>query len=111
MALTRVADFGAPAVAFLMARVAVVGLGIAAGRALLAGERHGLVMARAFLVASSVAAVVTAVTPYLPGTAPPSERRVQAVLVLAYNGLWLLYLHRSRYVRMSFGSTEDAPPR
>ncbi len=103
-ALSRVNHYGAPAVTLLLFRAVTIGVGIAAGKALLAGERHGVSLGQAFLGLSAVGAVWTYATPYFPTLAAPGDAWRRLLLVLAYDAAWSIYLARSRRVRASFDS-------
>lgn len=100
--LSRLSQYGPPAFALLAFRALVVGVGMAAGRALLAGERHGLILSHAFFGLSALAALWTYVTPYFPAAAAPSEAPWRLAALLFYNAAWSLYLSRSHRVRAHF---------
>ncbi len=96
--LPRILDRPA-AVAILIVRLAVTGLGVAAGIALAAGRPHGVAMAKLSLVLSIVTLVLILWTPYFPRNAVPGSEGQTLILSLAYNAAWYAYLERSEQVR------------
>jgi hypothetical protein len=89
------------ALALLMS-VIVAAVGIAAGLAL-TGRRPGAVaLARVSLVMSAAADVFVYTTPYFPNNRPPGTTPFYMAASLAYSGVWLLYLWRSKRVRATY---------
>lgn len=81
----------------LVVRVAVAGLGLAAGAALWSRRQQGVALARAYFVLASVLAVVLATTAILPSNRPPGTGGLVLGLTLAHNAFWLVYLRRVRF--------------
>ena len=95
---------GAAIALILLLRVAVVGFGMAAGRALQSIQPAAVTLAAAALVASAATDVFVYVTPYFPNNRPPGDTPLYVAATLAYHGAWLLYLKRSRRVRETFAA-------
>jgi hypothetical protein len=101
--LDSLASGGLPAVLILLTRLIVTGFGIAAGLALL-GRRPGAVtLAKVSLVLSSATDVFVYTTPFFPSNRAPGETPVYIVASLAYSIVWILYLWRSKRVRITYG--------
>jgi hypothetical protein len=90
-ALSRVLDHGLPAIALLLYRVVVTGVGLTAGRHLLT---HGdPALARVFLVANAVAVALTLLTPYFPSNRVPGTKLPELLVIIALHAVayaWLL---------------------
>ena len=93
---------GTAVVSILALRLAVVGFGMAAGRALQNLQPNAVVLAKAALVASAATDVFVYSTPYFPNNRPPGDTVYYVAASLAYHGAWLIYLARSRRVRAAF---------
>jgi hypothetical protein len=98
-ALSRLIHSGVPGLLLLLFRTFVTGLGIAAGIALWTLKPHAFTLAKVWAVCAAVGTVLTLATPYFPSNRLPGTTRLVLVALLAYYGLWLLYLFRSRRVR------------
>jgi hypothetical protein len=99
IALSRIAVRGAPVAIILIARVVTVGVGIAAGLALL-GRRPGAVALTKFSLAVTAALdVFVYLTPYFPTNLPPGDAPLYAAAAVAYAAGWILYLARSKRAR------------
>ncbi|MBZ5557503.1 MAG: DUF2569 family protein [Acidobacteriia bacterium] len=93
---------GRPLAVLLVARVLVAALGIAAGLAL-QNRRDGAVrLAQGALIASAAIDLVIYTTPYYPNNRPPGDTPFYVAASLAFHGVWLVYLVRSRRVRNTF---------
>jgi hypothetical protein len=93
---------GAPVAIVLLLRLAVVAFGVAAGR-MLQNLRPGAVeIARLALLASAALDVFVYTTPYFPSNRLPGDTTFYVAVSLAYHGAWLVYLARSKRVRMTF---------
>ena len=90
----RLADRGWPSVAFLIARLAITGFGIAAGRALWADRPGAVVLARWAVGLSLAAVLLTYTTPLWPRTLPPGVHGPVVTALVAWYGGWLLWLFR-----------------
>lgn len=98
----QIAHRGVPLALALVARVLVTALGIAAGIAL-AGRRAGAVgLAKASLAASAAADVAVYTTSYFPSSRMPGDTPFYIAASLAYYGLWLAYVFRSKRVHDTF---------
>lgn len=98
----QIAVRGASLAIVLVARVLVTALGMAAGIALV-GRRDGAVgMAKAALVASAAIDVFIYTTSYAPGNRMPGDAPLYVAGSLAYHGIWLTYLVRSKRVKNTF---------
>ena len=94
---------GAPVAIVLLLRLAVVALGVAAGR-MLQNVRQGAVeVARVALLASAALDVFVYTTPYFPSNRMPGDTTFYVIASLAYHGAWIAYLARSKRVRATFG--------
>jgi hypothetical protein len=91
------------ALAVLLIRVAVTGVGIGAGIALWAGRPAGPFLAKAYLVASSLVTVMVLGTRWFPSSLLPGTALPLAVATIAANLAWFLYLGRSRQVAQRCG--------
>jgi hypothetical protein len=94
---------GLPLALVLAARIGVVGLGIAAGIAILRKASGSLGMARAALTASAGLDLFVYVTPYVPSNRMPGDTPFYVAFTLVYYAAWMLYLARSRRVRQTLG--------
>lgn len=101
-ALERLLDYGAPAIALLAYRMLVTGVGLAAGRALWAGRRGGVRLARAWAVAAAVGAVMTFATPYFPSNRVPGTKGPTLAAILTFDAAVFAYLTRGARVRAAF---------
>jgi hypothetical protein len=101
-ALGSLSSRGASVAFILILRLAVVGFGMAAGRALQRLQPGAVTLAKAALLASAATDVFVYVTPYFPNNRPPGDTPLYVAATLTYHGAWLLYLMRSRRVRETF---------
>ena len=86
----------------LLLRLAVVGFGMAAGRALQTVQPGAVTLGTAALVASAATDVFVYTTPYFPNNRMPGDTIYYVAASLAYHGAWLAYLWRSRRVRATY---------
>ena len=94
---------GAPVAIVLLMRLAVVAFGVAAGR-MLQNVRPGAVeLARVALLASAALDVFVYTTPFFPSNRMPGDTTFYLIASLAYHGVWIAYLARSKRVRATFG--------
>lgn len=91
-ALSRVIDHGAPAIALLLSRVVITGLGLTAGRHL--WSHADPTLARIFLVANAVAVAITFATPYFPSNRVPGTKLPELLIVLAVHAAAYAWLGR-----------------
>ncbi len=93
---------GLPAFLVLTLRLSVNAFGIAAGLALLRLPPAAVTMAKVSLVASAATEVFVVITPYAPNNRVPGDEPLYIAASLAYSGVWLAYLSRSKRVRRTF---------
>ena len=89
--------------AFLAARLAITGIGVAAGIALLLRRPGAVWLAKAVLIMFALEAVARMSTRVDLSSAPPGTRLPLALFVVAHNAVWFLYLQISRRVRATYG--------
>jgi hypothetical protein len=93
---------GASVAIVLILRLAVVAFGVAAGRALQTLRPDAVRFARLALLMSAATDVFVYTTPYFPSNRLPGDTTFYVAVSLAYHGAWLVYLARSKRVRMTF---------
>lgn len=91
-ALSRVLDQGAPAIALLLFRVVVTGIGLTGGRFLLL--RDDPTLARLFLALSALAVTLTFATPYFPSNRVPGTKLPEWLLLMAGHAAAAWWLSR-----------------
>jgi hypothetical protein len=90
---------GLPLALLLVARLAVTGIGVAAG-ILLFGRRPGSIrVAQVALAASVLMDLTIYLTPYFPNNRMPGDTPFYAAGTLAYHGAWIVFLRFSARVR------------
>jgi hypothetical protein len=90
--LTTIATRGAATAAFLLARIVVAGVGIAAGMSLWRGDPHARRLAAVALILTAAVAAVTLTTTLLPTSIMPGDRWLYLTAIVIFNGGWLVYL-------------------
>lgn len=104
-ALARLVGYGAPALALLAYRGLVIGLGLAAGRALWGGRAEGPWLAQIWVVCHAMAVTLTFATPYFPSNRLPGTKwPTLAVLLLLDAACWA-WLRWSPAVRRAYGTS------
>jgi hypothetical protein len=98
---------GVPAVLVLVGRLLFVGLGIAAGLALLSRRPAAVALAKASLAASAGMDTFVYTTSYFPSNRAPGEGPIWAAASILWYGGWFVYLVRSRRVRETFQTHAD----
>ena len=88
---------------FLAARLAISGVGVAAGIALLLRRPGAVWLAKVVLVLFAIEAVARMSTRVDLSSAPPGTRLPMALFVVVHNAGWFLYLQISRRVRATYG--------
>lgn len=101
-ALPALSYRGGPLALLLAARVVSTALGVAAGLALVSRRGSAVAMAKAALTLAAVLDVITYTTPSMPSTRMPGDAPLYVVVSLAYYGIWLAYLSRSKRVRRMY---------
>jgi hypothetical protein len=100
----RVAVRGVSLAIVLSLRLVVTAFGIAAGLALVGRRPYAVGMAKASMLALAAVDLFVYSTPYFPSNRLPGDTPIYIGWSLAYSGLWLMYLFRSRRVRNTFGA-------
>lgn len=90
---------------FLAVRLALAGIGVAAGLALWLRRPGAVWLAKLALVLFSFEAIVRLSTRLDFSSAPPGTRLPTALFVILHNAAWFLYLQHSRRVRETYGLT------
>lgn len=98
------------ALVFLVTRLIVTGIGVAAGMALWHKRIGAVKLAKASLVLTAIEAVVRLSTRVGLSEAPPGTRLPLALAIVLYNGVWYAYFVRSRRVRATFAEQEVRRP-
>ena len=93
---------GLPLALVLIARVLVAALGIAAGLALLGRRAGAVTLAKVSLAVSAATDVFVYTTPFFPSNRPPGDTALVVAASLAYHGVWMTYLFRSKHVKEIF---------
>jgi hypothetical protein len=93
----------AASLAFLGARLAITGIGIAAAIALWVRRPGAVWLAKLTLVLFVVEGVVRLSTRMDLTSAPPGTRLPLAMFLVVHNTTWYLYLQFSRRVRATYG--------
>jgi len=101
-ALEALSRRGLPLGILLSARVAVTGLGVAAGLSLARRKPAAVALTTVALISSALLDVVVYTTPYFPNNRIPGDTPIYIAWSLLYHGSWLLYLRRSKHVREIF---------
>jgi hypothetical protein len=102
-ALSSIATRGWPAIMVLVARMAARGVGVAAGIALLFRRDAAIALVKVSLISTAATELFVIATPYYPSNRVPGDEPLYIAVTLAYYGVWMTYLFRSRRVRNTFG--------
>ncbi len=89
--------------AFLIARLVITSIGIAAGLALWMRHAGAVPLAKLSLMLFGIEAVARLSTRVDLGSAPPGTRLPLAIFIIVHNAAWYLYLQLSRRVRDAYG--------
>ena len=105
---------GLPLALVILGQLAVAGVGVSAGLALLGRRQGAVTLAKWSLVMSAAMDQFVYATPFLPSNRQPGTTPLYAAASLAYYAVWLEYLIRSKRVRSIFESrgqvTGSNPP-
>lgn len=94
--IDRLVDRGAWALLWLVVRLAVTGVGVAAGLALWKARPGADALARWALVLALTAAVITQTTSIWPPAFAPGVRGPVVVVLVLWYVAWLIALHATR---------------
>jgi hypothetical protein len=100
--LDHLATGGWPLALGLFVRVLVTAVGIAAGLALLKRESGAIRLAMVSLGLTAATDILVYTTPIFPSNRLPGTTPFYVIASLAYSGIWIGYLARSRRVRNTF---------
>lgn len=95
---------------FLSARLVITSVGVAAGLALFRRRPWAVQLAKLALMLFGIEAVVRLSTRVGLSEAPPGTRLPLALLLIAHNAAWYLYLQKSRRVRALYGLESEPKP-
>ena len=84
-------------------RILVAAFGIAAGIALFTRRSGAATLAKLALTLSAATDVIVYATPYFPNNRVPGDTPFYVAASLAYHGIWIAYLFRSRRVKSTYG--------
>ena len=101
-ALDAIAVRGPAVVMVLAIRMIVTALGIAAGVALSNRHAGAVTLAKVALLCSAATDLFVYSTPYFPNNRMPGDTIYYVAGSMAYHGVWLMYLFRSRRVRNTY---------
>ena len=101
-ALDALAIRGLPLALVLIMRLLVAAFGIAAGLALLGRRAGAVTMAKVSLAVSAATDVFVYTTPFFPSNRAPGDTSLVVAASLAYHGVWMMYLFRSKRVKEIF---------
>jgi hypothetical protein len=102
-ALNSLSVRGVPLALVIVGRLAVAAFGMAAGLALWRQRPGAVGLAKASLILSAATDTFVYATPYFPNNRPPGDSEIILTVSLAWYGVWLLYLFRSKRVANTFG--------
>jgi len=93
---------GLPLALVVLGQLAVAGIGVGAGLALLGRRRGAATFAKWSLLLSAAMDVFSYTTPFLPNNRLPGTTPLFVIASLAYYAIWIAYLSRSKRVRNTF---------
>lgn len=102
-ALSNIESRSGLSLAFLVARLIMTSIGLAAGVSLWLRRPGAVTLAKGALVLLAAEAVVRLATRVDLDSAPPGTRLPLAVFIILHNTAWYFYLQRSRRVRAFYG--------
>ena len=102
-ALGALAIRGLPLALLIVVRLIVTAFGLAAGLAMTACRPAAVTMATIALSISAAADVFTLTTSIWPNNRAPGDTPLYVAATLTFHVAWVIYLHRSRRVRATFG--------
>lgn len=102
-ALSNIGSRSTASTVFLVARLLITSIGLAAGIALSLRRAGGIWLARLALALFAIEAVARLSTRVDLDSAPPGTRLPLAIFVVAHNAAWFAYLRLSRRVSAVYG--------
>ena len=99
---------GLPLAFVVIGQLLVAGIGVGAGLALLGCRRGAATFAKWSLLLSAGMDLFAYTTPFLPNNRLPGTTPLYIVASLTYYAIWIAYLSRSKRVRNTFTTNEDA---
>jgi uncharacterized protein DUF2569 len=102
-ALSALSVRGLSLAVVIAVRILVAAFGIAAGIALITGRGGAATLAKLALTLSAATDVIVYLTPYFPNNRIPGDTPFYVAVSLAYHGIWLAYLFRSKRVKNTYG--------
>jgi hypothetical protein len=100
--LDALAIRGLPLALILVVRLGIAAVGIAAGIALVKRRPGAVTLARTALILSAASDLFVYTTRYFPNNRPPGTTPFYIAVSIAYSGVWIAYLSRSRRVRETY---------
>jgi len=107
--LSALPSRGLPLGLVVLGQLAVAGVGVSAGLALLGRRLGAVTLAKWSLLISAAMDQFVYATPFLPSNRMPGTTPLYAAASLAYYAVWVEYLHRSKRVRRIFDSKTPSP--
>ena len=101
--LSAVAVRGTPLALILVCRLAVTGVGVAAGLALVGGRPAAATIALVAMALSGAMDTFIYLTSYVPNNRVPGDTPYYLAASLVYHAAWIGYLLRSKRVRTMSG--------
>ena len=101
--LSNIGSRSTLSIVFLVARLLITSVGLAAGIALWLRRPGGIWLAKLSLALFAIEAVVRLSTRVDLGSAPPGTRLPLAIFVVVHNAAWFVYLRLSRRVSAVYG--------
>ena len=101
-ALGSVTTRGAGFLVAIAIRIVVTALSVAAGLALTNRQPGAVSLAKFALVCSAACDLFIYTTPYYPNNRPPGDTPLYVAASLLYHAIWLVYLFRSKRVRVTY---------
>jgi hypothetical protein len=95
-------------IVFLATRLVITGVGVAAGLALFMRRPWAVQLAKVALILFGIETAIRLSTRVDLSEAPPGTRLPRALMLIAHNAAWYVYLHKSRRVRAVYGL--ESPP-
>jgi hypothetical protein len=101
-ALGAIGVRGTAVAIILVVRTMVTAAGVAAGLALSNRHASAVTLTKVALALSAATDLFVYTTPYFPTNRAPGDTVYYIAASMAYHGIWLMYLFRSRRVRNTY---------